>query len=833
MWSQEARIARVMAFVLRNCPWQVRCLRELPIVLAEAAWQPITLPHLPTLHITLKRKTYSRLVPWCLRYLRVQLNSHQLLFLQYYRPQIKQDEGWGSRPVVGRDWGNSCACDAAFIQELGELLEESCRLAGNYAPCDDKNNVGLPFMPLPCLEFEIKKRPPEGRGSLASMEEVNEEPEALMRGNDQQEKIARRQRVSLAKHRRMSLWTAAAQDSVSILPDRKTTFFPRGASTLAPVEEPMTSSISNLDVEFPTLRGSISWDLDEEIDDSSMTAIHDERILSSTFAFLNQNELLCTASLVCRSWATAATIAHANMMMASIGYVDRVENDDEDIDGDEDSHKSSQHNSISLSMARDWRYLTDLYPWGCYLSAGTFKKVFKVHNTKVGRIEAVSVMDLEQIKDTKVVAAELMVSVMLSSLARRGVCPNFILTRGVITSGYAPPESHWGSMDNKNPKGAKYNAAKVRRPGKPKGEPDIGRYQLIRMELCHGGDLEEYLKVQPDKILECNMSRSALFQIAFALHAGAARFSLKHYDMKLLNVFVQKLEASHGDVVLRYGLGAHLFALRMPWDQAFIAKLADYGTANVRSESNGQPVTIAQFTTLENTPPDFMILGDLATQGHGHDNWGLGLCMLHLFTGHKPYEEIMADVMCPPMLRKRLKKVWENDNELGYTAIRSVILTDVYKDNSGHIIDGEPDETLYETLYRYLVLFGVPKGNFQDKMRPKVWKAIRESLEGVVCKKAGRGRKQCTDVDQFHRDRSLYSIEKGGNDYIKEARERLLQMEGGMDLLLSLCAFDPARRATALQVLNSPFMNALREEPNASYGVNDHVQSFTAFSTNS
>lgn len=184
------------------------------------------------------------------------------------------------------------------------------------------------------------------------------------------------------------------------------------------------------------------------------------------------------------------------------------------------------------------------------------------------------------------------------------------------------------------------------------------------------------------------------------------------------------------------------------------------------------------------------------------------------------------------MLRKNLKKIWENDSKVGYTAIRSVILIDVYKDDSGHIIEGEPDETLYETLYRYLVLFGVPKENFMEKKRPEVWQAIRKSLEGIVCKKTGRVRKQGTDVDQYQRDRLLYSVERGSNDLIRDARERLHKMEGGMDLLLSLCAFDPARRATALQVLNSPFMKALREQPNAIYGANDHVQSFTAFSTN-
>jgi hypothetical protein len=120
-----------------------------------------------------------------------------------------------------------------------------------------------------------------------------------------------------------------------------------------------------------------------------------------------------------------------------------------------------------------------------------------------------------------------------------------------------------------------------------------------------------------------------LFQIAFALHAAAEKFSLKHYDLKLLNVFLQRVTTEkNGEVVLRYGLGEHIFSLRAPKDETVIAKVADYGTAKVDSTSNGQQVTIAQFTTIENTPPDFIIMGDKACQGHGHDNFGLGLCML-------------------------------------------------------------------------------------------------------------------------------------------------------------------------------------------------------------
>ena len=120
-------------------------------------------------------------------------------------------------------------------------------------------------------------------------------------------------------------------------------------------------------------------------------------------------------------------------------------------------------------------------------------------------------------------------------------------------------------------------------------------------------------------------------------------------------------------------------------------KLADFGTADLVEETLGQPVGLDQFTTLENTPVDFLVDGDRATQvrarvyvghdvsclplspvaeraltvfaypvmclsvclsvcpfpsqqqqqqGYAADAFSLGLAVLHLFTGSAPYEEV-------------------------------------------------------------------------------------------------------------------------------------------------------------------------------------------------
>jgi serine/threonine protein kinase len=322
-----------------------------------------------------------------------------------------------------------------------------------------------------------------------------------------------------------------------------------------------------------------------------------------------------------------------------------------------------------------------------------------------------------------------------------------------------------------------------------------------------------------------------LFQVAFALFVAAEKFSVKHYDIKLLNIFIQKTHAV-GGLVLRYGLGSHTFALRMPSSYAYVAKLADFGTANMVAATNGLPVTISHFTTLENTPPDYLILGDQAKQGHQHDNFGLGLVMLHLFTGFCPYEEILEEVKCPRYLKQRLQLIWENERVAGYSVIRSLIFDGVDVDEFGNI-EGDRDETLYDTLYRFLVLFGIPEIKFQEKIACKVWKAICDSLIPSInaVSKANGQKKSNSDSTTYKRDCKKYSIRTGNNMYIARARNALTAMDGGLDLLLQLCTFDPFIRATAMDVLNSKFMEELREQPGICYDPSFNVQSYLSFST--
>lgn len=294
----------------------------------------------------------------------------------------------------------------------------------------------------------------------------------------------------------------------------------------------------------------------------------------------------------------------------------------------------------------------------------------------------------------------------------------------------------------------------------------LSSYQYIRMELCDNGDAEQFIKNHPDKMLTPWDCRNLLFQMAFALHVAADRFGLKHYDIKLLNFLLQSAKdptiamEDHPHVVLRYGIGSHVFRLRMNPLAANIAKLADYGTSVMRTDTDGQPISLGQFTTLENTPPDFLILGNAAEQGYGHDCFGLGLCMLHLFTGHGPYEEILDEVVCPDNLKGKLRSIWKQKS---HDVIHSVMLDD---DENGMEME---DQTLFNTLYRYLVVFGIPKKQFGIKTNGKVWRAINSTL----LPPKGQRSKKCPDIDVFNRDRKIFSLSEGSHKRIADARRRL------------------------------------------------------------
>ena len=55
-------------------------------------------------------------------------------------------------------------------------------------------------------------------------------------------------------------------------------------------------------------------------------------------------------------------------------------------------------------------------------------------------------------------------------------------------------------------------------------------------------------------------------------------------------------------------------------------------------------------------------------------------------------------------------------------------------------------------------------------------------------------------------------------------------MDGGIELLMGLTAFDPDSRLSPLDVINSTFMEPLREQSDVNHS-NDIVHSFMAYKT--
>ncbi|KAG6610252.1 serine/threonine protein kinase [Phytophthora cinnamomi] len=315
------------------------------------------------------------------------------------------------------------------------------------------------------------------------------------------------------------------------------------------------------------------------------------------------------------------------------------------------------------------------HPRGHYLANGAYKEVFKVFSSEKKRLEAVSVMNISAIENTGnqgVIRQEVAHSVLLSDATAHGICPNFLRIYDVFLAKEQPRQERWGSQTHRKPvellaDASSYSATSNNQDNSspsPSMRSD-SLFQYIRMEFCDGGDLEDFIGLQKGKILPLeSVAVPFFFQMVFGLFCARERFKLRHGDVKLLNFFLRDIGRANlskgpgADVVLHYLLEDSCFVLKMPASFSYWVKLADYGAADSNPENLGKPVTIDQFATLENSPIEFLLEGDAAEQSYAADTFSLGLCLLHLFTGSAPYEEILEDVQCPAELLKDLKFIW-------------------------------------------------------------------------------------------------------------------------------------------------------------------------------
>lgn len=556
-------------------------------------------------------------------------------------------------------------------------------------------------------------------------------------------------------------------------------------------------------------------------------------------------------------------------------------------------HLSHAENSPALPWSR-WAKFVSRYSWGRFLASGACKNVYCVQNThNSGLLEAVSVMDVHDLEARDMgdaVTKEIEISLACSSLSNLHVCPNLLQVYSLFRSDCPVPSTLWNSQQlapppqpiaigsgsssgnssgNSSSSGACADRTLTRGASVtvPKKQTlELGSYQYIRMEYCSGGDLEDF--VRDHRVLPIESVRPMLFQMCFSLYCCRDQLALRHFDIKLLNFMVaqgstllppelaacgvrranspfesMRSMMDRGNVVeMRIGIGHQIYCLPMLTAGKELVKLADFGTSVMGEGGLGDPITVQQFTTLENVPPEFLLMGSFARQGFSADTFPLGLCYLHLLTGYEPYEILLQDVFCPPYLISRLQELWSpEDIEDQYYVVKEAVQSTVVEEESSTEVHnaGYEGALLAHTLYRYLILFGALHGDDVDISSP-VWTTVQQSLRGddsfsssssgvklpssqgtsrrIQRRYHGDGRREAQSTDdardecrrRYARDRAVWSVHEGHHPVMRSVRDRLHSMgKGALKMLERMVHFDPSRRCTMFEALISPLFAPL------------------------
>ncbi|RYE85063.1 MAG: hypothetical protein EOO65_01120 [Methanosarcinales archaeon] len=480
----------------------------------------------------------------------------------------------------------------------------------------------------------------------------------------------------------------------------------------------------------------------------------DGALLASVLEWLPTPTLRTVATLVNKTWSTSAATA-ASWRVASGVMSARLELRPVATAPPKGGRARSGKGGEARGATREvlvlgdgivvhqpWHNMFRVFPWGRFLSSGAYKKVHQVWNAAARRAEALSVMDVRALAGTgnlPVIQSEIAVGWLLSECVRSRVCPHYVRCYEVALVGWSPEHDFptmWGSETEPIPQGRTFvpgpshpaYAHGVCVPPAPRArEEGRGPYQYIRMELCDGGDLETFLRrlepLLPDAsgrtpstsmLAPSDAQYSATvqawaFQMCFSLFVARERLALRHYDVKCLNFFLQSAESNANTAPgssglnggLEYVIGSRRFQL--PWSAAaagaggaaWLVKLADYGTCDMQPSTLGGPFKSYHFTTIDNAPPEFFIMGNQVVQAYATDTWALGLTLLHCLTGDCPYEEILASVKCPPRLHAVWRQLWSAHPQ--FSALGAVL-----DESNEASAPGGCD--FANTLYRILVL---------------------------------------------------------------------------------------------------------------------------------
>lgn len=473
----------------------------------------------------------------------------------------------------------------------------------------------------------------------------------------------------------------------------------------------------------------------------------------------------------------------------------------------------------SCKLNTQYQKFQQTFPWGQFLCRGGFKSVYKVYCRHRQRMEAISVMDVNMIRSTNnqhIVRQEVHIGTLLSDLVTSGISPNFIETYGMFQTEMKEPDHLWGTESNKKPRGpfSQHSVMKFN-PKKYKSTSNDGDYCYIRMELCDGGDFEEFLKERTNGlgVMPLKETIGALFQMISSLNLAQVKFNLRHYDVKLLNFFLKKKLSLTNDEdemveVAKYNYGHDDYIVESSRDYAYVVKLADYGTADTSIESLNTPIDDTNFATLENTPPDFLLLGNQALQTFAADTFALGLSAVHLLTGDMPYEEILEDVYCPSRLRREWTQIWQQNDQY------EPLLVILGINNSNNI-----DYTLHDTLYRYFVLFGFPSHDeVYDYTTNPILRSVktcyRLNSETYNEGKGNAWRSYVKDRQKYGFIFNDLSSDAEGitenHPLIARGRKRMNEISGMKDLVSSLCHYNPEKRVTMEDAIQADVFEILR-----------------------
>lgn len=133
---------------------------------------------------------------------------------------------------------------------------------------------------------------------------------------------------------------------------------------------------------------------------------------------------------------------------------------------------------------------------------------------------------------------------LLSNATEHGICPNFLRIYDIFLAEERPRQERWGSKTHRRPvellaDGNTYSAASSSQqsassPRSEQGKQSDRLFQYIRMEFCDGGDLEDFIGLQKDKVLPlASVAVPFFFQMVFGLFCAREKFYLRHGDVKV------------------------------------------------------------------------------------------------------------------------------------------------------------------------------------------------------------------------------------------------------------------------------------------------------------